>query len=60
LAGTEVGAAYAVSGRHSGVLLPGNDFIAPGNAYRDGALLPLVDESAGGSLREDLEGRAGA
>jgi hypothetical protein len=32
----------------------GNDFIAPGDAYRHHAVLPLLDESAGGSLLGQL------
>jgi hypothetical protein len=32
----------------------GNDFIAPGDAYRQPAVLPLLDESAGGSLLGQL------
>ena len=32
----------------------GNDFIAPGDACRRHAMLPLLDESAGGSLLGEL------
>src|SRR5258708_3248023 len=36
----------------------GNDFIAPGDAYRHHAVLPLLDESAGGSLLGQLMPRS--